>query len=69
MKTMRRYKPIKIFSVHFGPGWWWGKHLWFFKICFAIVPMSFHVKWVDMPREWYDDITQEIYSWKFYDRL
>ena len=31
--------------------------------------MSFYVRWTDMPREWYDDITQEIYSWKFYDRL
>ena len=66
---MRKYKPIKVFSIQFGPGWWWGKHLWFFKTAFAIVPMSFHVKYTDMPHEWYEDITRESYSWKFFDWL
>lgn len=66
---IRRYKPIKVFSIHFGSGWWCGKHLWFFKTSFAVIPMSFHVKYTDMPSEWYDMVDQEIYSWKFYDRL
>ena len=66
---VRRLKPIKVFSIQFGPGWWWGKHLWFFKTAFAIVPMSFHVKYTDMPHEWYGMIEQEIYSWKFYYKL
>ena len=66
---MRKYKPIKVFSVHFGYGWWWGKHLFFFKTCFAIVPMSFHYKWTDMPKEWYDSIEKEIYSWKLLEKI
>lgn len=74
---MRKYKPIKVFSLHFGEGWWWGKYLWFFNTrhpkfwqqCFAIVPMSRHVRWTDMPEEWHKMIRQEEYSWKFFEKL
>lgn len=42
---MKKYLPIKIFSIHFGYGWWLGSYFFFFgkhSTVFAIIPMSFH---------------------------
>ena len=36
---MKKYLPIKIFSMRLGYGWWLGSHFFFFKRCaFAIMP-------------------------------
>jgi hypothetical protein len=40
---MKKYFPIRIFSITFGYGWWWGSHFFFLKKgVFAIMPMWFH---------------------------
>ena len=40
---MKKYFPIKIFSITFGYGWWWGNYFFFLKSsAFAIMPMFFH---------------------------
>lgn len=42
---MKKYLPIKIFSIRFGYGWWWGSYFFFFgkhSTAFAILPMSSH---------------------------
>lgn len=42
---MKKYRPIRIFSIRFGYGWWWGKYFFFIgkhSTAFAIMPMSFH---------------------------
>ena len=39
---MKKYKPIKIFNIHYGYGYWWGKYCFFIgkhSTCFAIVPI------------------------------
>ena len=44
---MKRYLPIRIFSIRFGYGWWWGTHFFFFgkhSTAFAILPMSSHLR-------------------------
>lgn len=41
---MRKYFPIKIFSIRLGYGWWWGTHFYFFKKkAFAIIPCWLHL--------------------------
>lgn len=43
---MKKYIPIKIFSIKFGYGWWWGKYFFFFgkhATAFAILPMCNHL--------------------------
>lgn len=41
---MKKYLPIKIFSMHLGYGWWWGSHFFFFKRwAFAIMPIWLHL--------------------------
>lgn len=66
---LRYYKPIKIFHLNFGYGWWWGSCLWFWKIKFAIIPVFYAIRDTDMPEEWYDDIAKETCSWKFLKKL
>lgn len=42
---MRKYLPIRIFSIRFAYGWWWGSYFFFIgkkSVAFAIVPCSFH---------------------------
>ncbi len=42
---MKKYFPIRIFSIRFGYGWWWGTYFFFFgkhATAFAIMPMSAH---------------------------
>lgn len=42
---MRKYLPIRIFSIRFGYGWWLGKYFFFIgkhATEFAIMPMSSH---------------------------
>lgn len=42
---MKKYLPIRIFSIRFGYGWWWGSYFFFFgkkSTAFAIMPMSSH---------------------------
>ena len=42
---MRKYLPIKIFSIKFAYGWWWGSYFFFFgkhATALAVMPMSFH---------------------------
>ena len=44
---MKKYFPIRIFSIMFGYGWWWGSYFFFFgnkSTDFAILPMSSHYK-------------------------
>ena len=44
---MKKYFPIRIFSIRFGYGWWWGSYFFFFgnkSTDFAILPMSSHYK-------------------------
>lgn len=39
---MKKYKPIRIFNIHYGYGYWWGKYFFFIgknAVDFAIVPM------------------------------
>ena len=38
---MKKYLPIKIFSINFAYGWWWGGYFFFFTP-FAIIPMWLH---------------------------
>ena len=43
---MKKYFPIKIFSITFGYGWWWGKYFFFIgkhSTAFAIMPMCNHL--------------------------
>lgn len=43
---MKKYFPIKIFSIYFAYGWWWGKYFFFFgkhSTAFGIIPMYFHL--------------------------
>lgn len=45
MNNFRKYIPIRIFSIRFGYGWWWGSYFFFLgkhSTTFAIMPMSFH---------------------------
>ncbi len=63
---MKKYLPIRIFSIHFGYGWWWGKYFFFFgkkAAAFAIMPMSYHFNYCDYKsgKAIEDD---EIYSWE-----
>ena len=44
MRKLKRYLPIRIFSINLGYGWWWGGHFFFFKLAFAIIPMWMHLK-------------------------
>ena len=42
---MKKYLPIRIFSIQYGYGWWFGKYFFFFgkkSTTFGIVPMYFH---------------------------
>ena len=40
---MKKYLPIKIFSIRLGYGWWWGSHFYFFNNgAFTIIPYWFH---------------------------
>lgn len=42
---MRKFFPIRIFSIKFGYGWWWGNYFFFFgkyKAPFVAMPMSSH---------------------------
>lgn len=47
MKNLfRKFKPIKVFSIQFAYGYWWGKRVYFIgKHCtaFAIIPLSYMV--------------------------
>lgn len=39
MEIMKKYLPIRIFSIRLGYGWWWGTHFYFFKKkAFTIMP-------------------------------
>lgn len=38
---MKRFKPIRIFSVDYGYGWWFGRHFFFFHP-FVVIPMYSH---------------------------
>jgi hypothetical protein len=41
---MKKYLPIKIFSIRLGYGWWWGTHFFFFKKkAFTIIPCWLHL--------------------------
>ena len=43
---MKKYFPIRIFSIKFGYGWWWGSYFFFFgkhSTAFAILPMCSHL--------------------------
>lgn len=41
---MKKYLPIKIFSIRLGYGWWWGSHFYFFKKeAFTIIPCWLHL--------------------------
>lgn len=45
---MKKFFPIRIFSIKFGYGWWWGSYFFFFgkhSTAFAIMPMSFHMNY------------------------
>lgn len=42
---MKKYLPIKIFSIKYAYGWWWGKYFFFIgkhATAFAILPMCNH---------------------------
>lgn len=44
--AIKKYLPVRIFSIKFGYGWWWGSY--FFFLCshstaFAILPMCAHL--------------------------
>lgn len=45
---MSKYKPIKIFHIVYGYGYWWGSYFFFIgkhSVQFAIVPMAMeHLK-------------------------
>lgn len=44
---MRKYLPIRIFSIKFGYGWWLGKYFFFagrHATAFAIMPMYTHLQ-------------------------
>ena len=44
---MRKYLPIRIFSIKFGYGWWLGKYFFFIgkhATSFAILPMCVHLE-------------------------
>lgn len=46
-KLFRKFKPIKVFSIQFAYGYWWGKRVYFIgKHCttFAIIPIFFICK-------------------------
>lgn len=34
-----KFKPIRIFSIEYGYGWWWKNYFYFGSTAFAIVPM------------------------------
>ena len=43
---MKKYLPIKIFSIKYAYGWWWGSYFLFFgkhSTAFAILPMCNHL--------------------------
>lgn len=43
---MKKYLPIRIFSIKYAYGWWWGKYFFFFgkhSTAFAIIPMCNHL--------------------------
>lgn len=40
---MKRFLPIKIFSIKYGYGWWFGNYFFFNRTSFAIVPC-----WADL---------------------
>lgn len=41
---LRKYLPIRIFSIRLGYGWWWGSHFYFFKKkAFTIIPCWLHL--------------------------
>ena len=45
-RDMKKYKPIRIFSIKFGYGYWWGKYCYFIgkkATAFAIMPIWFHL--------------------------
>lgn len=45
---MRKYLPIRIFSIKFGYGWWLGKYFFFVgkhATAFAIMPMYTHLRY------------------------
>ncbi|MBQ8709386.1 MAG: hypothetical protein IJ550_02225 [Bacteroidaceae bacterium] len=47
MKKLKRYKPIKVFSIYFGYGWWLGKRVYFVgkhSTAFAILPLAYICK-------------------------
>lgn len=42
---LKKYLPIRIFSIQFGYGWWWGSYFFFLgrhDTAFAILPMYAH---------------------------
>ncbi|MBR6031316.1 MAG: hypothetical protein IKP36_05065 [Bacteroidaceae bacterium] len=44
---MKKYRPIKVFHIQFGYGYWFGEKVYFFgkgSTTFAIVPLSFICK-------------------------
>lgn len=43
MRKLRRYLPIRIHSVYYGAGWWWGNYFVFWTT-FAVLPMCWHYK-------------------------
>lgn len=46
MKNLKKYKPIRIFDIHYGYGWWWKDYFFFFghhSTSFGIMPMCFEL--------------------------
>lgn len=47
MKNLKRYKPIKVFNIYFGYGWWFGDRVYFVgrgSTTFAIFPLAYMCK-------------------------
>lgn len=62
---LKKYLPIKIFSIKFAYGWWWGRYFLFLgkhSTDFAIIPMSAHYNYCTYENgKAIDD--GDIYSW------
>jgi len=39
--NIKKYKPLKVFSIKYGYGYWFGEKVYFFDLVFAIVPSYF----------------------------
>ena len=64
---MRKYKPIKIFHIHYGIGYWWGSYIFFFiskyTSHFAIIPMYVEYDKIIYVHNWQRVKSGDTLSW------